>query len=199
MCGLNALVRRHCANQAPRHVSRVTRDVQIATLALMADSSISPDTTIPSRFAHGFQLEGDIEDSGVHRAVEPRDRQAYLQERSSIQAGAWSALHRLEERVNSRGASDPLDVRQELTRVTEEQTTLGRMSQPMTHTELYREIFGTSQPTRISQADKLTCPLISLRFGAPQKGKIRPIEDCAASGVNKSLFMRETIAPITFD
>ena len=90
-------------------------------------------------------------------------------------------------------------MRQELTRVTEEQTTLGRMSAPMTRTELYREIFGTSQQTRISQAEKLACPLISLRFRAPQKGKIRPIEDRAASGFNKSLFMRETIAPITFD
>jgi hypothetical protein len=193
--GVNKLLSR---TGRPPHVARVAGNLQLGTLACILDVIRSPDVSLPRRFQHGFQLNGDIEDSGVFRPIQPPEALAHAARRADLRAGSWNAWRDLEREVRRDAASTDAATRQELCAKTRDQIALSRMSEPLTREQLCRALWGTPAPPVDEKGDHL-CPLASMRFGTWQNGKLRPIENCRKSGVNDDLRLLETISLITVD
>jgi hypothetical protein len=197
---INEWIAVKCKQQRPAHVRRVTRTAMLATIAFISDSTLSQDVTIARRFLLGFPLEGEIEDSGTHRPIDPIPKGVYLQQCQELSEGAWPALKAIAGSITASARSGDPATAAELCRLTQVQVDLGRLSDGMTLEQLCMRLWGFSTiPTDAEGKPSVTCPLASRRFGIWQNGKLRPIEDCLASGVNIFLYMWETISPPTID
>jgi hypothetical protein len=195
LVGINQLLSR---TGRPAHVARVASNIRLGTLACILDAIGSPDVSLPRRFQHGFQLNGDIEDSGVFRTVHPPEPTAHAKRRAELSASSWRDWHRLEGEVRRDAGSTDKATRQELCAKTRAQSDLSRMSKPLTMRQLCMVLWGTPRPPCDENGDFL-CPLASMRFGTWQNGKLRPIENCRKSGVNEELRLLETICLPTVD
>ena len=198
LADLNSWIREHSCR--PNHVRLVADNVRVATMAFLSDSTFSEDTTIALRFLTGFQLEGIIEDSGIHRPIAPPAREVYNRECAKLQQNAWRSLQQLADFTAASAANSDVRTRAELTRLTQEQIDLSRLSPGMTLKELCQTLWKRDTIPRDAKGKvEKPCPLASRRFGIWQGGKLRPIEDCKASGVNRFLYMHETISPPSID
>ena len=195
LVGINKLLSR---TGRPPNVTRVAGTIQLGTLACILDAIGSPDASLPRRFQRGFQLNGDIEDSGVFRPVQPPEPFAHAARRAELRAGSWEAWSSLEREVRRDAFSTDEATRKELCAKTRDQSDLFRMSEPLTMKQLCIALWDSPNPPADEHGDYL-CPLASMRFGTWQKGKLRPIENCRKSGVNEELRLLETICLPTVD
>jgi hypothetical protein len=94
---LNSFI--HETAHRPDHVIHITRQVNIALLALISDSA--PALTLPLHcaFYKIFDLEGDIEDSGVHGSIPSIDAEEHSRACAGIRANAWNNILSLETKI----------------------------------------------------------------------------------------------------
>ena len=182
----------------PRHVTRVAGQIPLVVCALLLDATLSPDTELPRAFKLGFTLEGRVRDSGIFRKIDEPTAEEFDEQTAPLRQGAWVAWDLLEAKVRANASSVDPATRAELCTRTREQTMLRRMSPPMRKSDLCRLLWGTDEPPGDAAGNRV-CPLASMRFGLWQNDKLRPIEDCKASGVNSCLWLAETISLINFD
>ena len=188
----------HHGGDRPRHVKRVAGQISLVVCAMILDATLSPDIDLPRAFKHGFTLEGRVKDSGIFRKIDEPTAEEFEAQTATLRLGAWDAWESLENKVRSDASSVDPATRAELCARTREQIMLNRMSPPLRKTDVCRLLWNRDTPPTDAAGNHI-CPLASMRFGLWQNGKLRPIEDCKASGVNSCLWLAETINLINFD
>lgn len=178
----------------PPSVFRISANVNTALMAVWIDALGWLDTALVERFVHGFPIVGDIPDSGVYRpiaAVTPAAHAArYQLFRDS--ALAWDSALVLRLRQPSPGQREAnLAVAEK----TWKEVSKGAVVGPYTTLEKLHVAVAAGWPN-VSFAD--TIPRLLNRFGVPQNGGTRAIDDGRSNGANAATRLVETVTTPTF-
>ena len=83
-CQRLAPLHRRLCELMPSHVAAISGRMNLAFVACCVDAMQHPDRFLVHRFVHGFEVVGDVADSGCFRLLEEEERQAWA---------AWSEVH----------------------------------------------------------------------------------------------------------
>ena len=174
----------------PSHVAEVASRVHVALLCCIVDAMEWPDIEMPLNFLRGFDVLGDIADSGVYR---PLPERLSLDEFSRLYNGImetneqWlsEVTHMLSRRAERSSASDL----ESLEAATRKEVERGHIGPAMTEHELRR---------RFTRDGRLVVRVLP-RFGVWQGEKLRPIDDGKVSLSNQAQRHKETITTPSFE
>ena len=181
----------------PATVARISSSVNTACMAVWCDALQWLDTALVQRFVHGFPIVGDIPDSGVYRPIEPVPLAVHERRLAVFRATAPNWNRRLHSRLAARRWAD------------EAATAADRAVAAKSATERAKSlIVGPYTSVAAVQAavahlspgapyrDML--PRVMTRFGVPQKGSIRAIDDGRSNDANAASRLHETITTPAF-
>ena len=176
----------------PSSVRRIAADVNTAWMAVIIDSVGWLHRELVERFVYGFPVVGDIPDSGVYRPISPVSVATHLirYKQFNLTAHAWnSALtSRLWKRAYSGQEARAADLA--VAQRTRKELSKGLLVGPYSSCKALHAAFCSMFP-RLSCREMKPRPMN--RFGVPQKGSIRAIDDGRSNGANLATRLVETI------
>lgn len=182
----------------PPSVRRIARGVNTAFMAALVDGLCWLDTSIVERFVFGFQVVGDIPDSGVYRPIVPRVDELQLADRlAAFRSGAHSYNTRLFRRLRARRWASATERARDVGVATKtvKERSKGLIVGPYDSVSALHDAVAALYPS-LPRAAVLPRPMP--RFGVEQKDDIRAIDDGKANGANYATRMVETVATPSF-
>ena len=195
MARVRPISARIAAALMPATVAAIAGKVNVAGMAAAIDAFGWLDVDLPRRFTYGFPIVGDIPDSGVYRRLDvtaaARSEHAVRLAFFHDTAPAWN--RRLETRLRYRAWASPLDRAADIgvSEKSQKELSKGVIVGPFTSTLLLHNALANLHP-QLPRASVLPRPMV--RFGVPQKGSIRAIDDGRGNGANAATLMHETVS-----
>ena len=182
----------------PQHVFRIASNVNLAYMAVLIAALKYPDRELMCNFIHGFQVVGDIPDSGVYRPVVPTDSPADNDARyAALRYTASSRNRLLLKRLSARAHASPNEREHDLAVAvkTRKELAKGVVVGPFDTVAGLHHSIRTAAP-HVSHDESY--PLLMNRFGVEQKGAIRAVDDAKSNGANAATRMVETATTTHF-
>ena len=181
----------------PPSVLWIAADFNTAFVAVATAAIGWLDTTLAERFVYGFPVVGPIPDSGVYRLLpEPTAAAdaAARYERFQATAAAWTRTQAA--RLTAARMSNPQQLKADMAVAakTAKEKAKGLVRGPYSTIDALQRAVAEHYPG----APPGTLPRPLDRFGVPQKGDIRAIDDGRRNGANGAARMLETITSPTF-
>jgi hypothetical protein len=177
----------------PPTVARIAANVNTCYMAALVDGVGHLDRDLVQRFVHGFPVVGAIPDSGVYRRVDPPDDPLAFPDRlAAFTRGARWYNARLDARLRARQWAAPDAMAADLAVATKSQSeaSKGLIVGPYLTVPALHAALASHHPGVPPEA---VYPRPMPRFGVPQKGSIRAIDDGKSSGHNAATQMVETV------
>ena len=180
----------------PATVRRIAWDVNTAYLAVLIEALDWLDVDLVQRFVEGFPIVGDIPDSGVYRRLDNVADDLLFQSRFSFfNISAPSHNRKVTTRFHyRRWASDTAsDVA--VAKKSHKEAGKGLIVGPF---ESVDDVWRAMVHMYPGTPPRELYPRLLPRFGVPQKGEVRAIDDGRSSYTNAATRMHETVTTPSF-
>ena len=182
----------------PPTVALVASRVNTAFMAATIDALRWLDSALVRRFVHGFPIVATvIPDSLVYRPLELPPPGAFESRRRLFLSSARAHNRQLHRRLAARASSSGIERAADVAVATKTASEVAKgvvrgpyLSAAAVHDAMVR-LFPGLPPEQVY-------PRVMPRFGVPQKGSIRAIDDGRSNGANAATLMQETVSTPTF-
>ena len=181
----------------PPSVAKCAAGINTAFIGLSIDAVGWLDTSLVEKIVHGFLTVGDCPDSGVYRPIAPLvSADEWSRRHAAFVSGAdlWNhiLLRRLAGRASAGAQARAADVAVAAKTATEVRK--GAVVGPFLTVSALRRALRAAAPAM----PRDLIPRLMERFGIPQKGSIRAIDNGKSNGANRATRLYETVTTPSF-